>query len=272
MAGPLLIDLSHTSHTRARTGVQRTALALRRELGAHALPVCRDPYERAWRPLDRWELLNLAAATPGTGRKAHWPLAARLRGLPAPDGAPAPIPWTVATAGAPPWGFLEPEIFHPRWRAPSMRLFRPAADRASGDFPRRDRPQISGNVPARDGGPAFPAYLRELLSFDGIAANSADSRDTLVSYWRWLGAAKSAPGGRPALGIGSGGRACRSPFSPRGSRRIRGAVAASTRPGRFGRVCPSCFASEPLRAARTTSRFSRPANGCGNRAPDSSFG
>jgi glycosyltransferase involved in cell wall biosynthesis len=32
----------------------------------------------------------------------------------------------------------------------------------------------------------YPAYLRELLAFDGIAAISADARDTLIEYWRWL--------------------------------------------------------------------------------------
>ena len=101
MQGPLLIDLSHTSHTRARTGIQRTALALVRELGARALPICRDPHERAWRPLDRWELLNLTAATPGSSRNAHWPPAAQLRGLFRRwRGRPNPV--EAATAEAPP--------------------------------------------------------------------------------------------------------------------------------------------------------------------------
>jgi glycosyltransferase involved in cell wall biosynthesis len=38
----------------------------------------------------------------------------------------------------------------------------------------------------------FPAYLRELLAFDGIAANSADSHATLVAYWDWLGVPAAA--------------------------------------------------------------------------------
>src|SRR5690606_15169411 len=33
----------------------------------------------------------------------------------------------------------------------------------------------------------FPAYLTELLAFDGIAAVSEDSRATLLAYWDWLG-------------------------------------------------------------------------------------
>jgi glycosyltransferase involved in cell wall biosynthesis len=34
--------------------------------------------------------------------------------------------------------------------------------------------------------------LRELLAFDGIAANSADSHATLVAYWDWLGVPAAA--------------------------------------------------------------------------------
>ena len=39
----------------------------------------------------------------------------------------------------------------------------------------------------------FPGYLRELLAFDGIAAVSEDSRDSLRDYWRWLGIAHPPP-------------------------------------------------------------------------------
>ena len=33
----------------------------------------------------------------------------------------------------------------------------------------------------------FPGYLRDLLGFDGVAAVSAASRESLIGYWRWLG-------------------------------------------------------------------------------------
>ncbi len=36
----------------------------------------------------------------------------------------------------------------------------------------------------------FPAYLRELLAFDGVAAVSETSRTALLDYWRWLGVAR----------------------------------------------------------------------------------
>ena len=37
MKAPFLLDLSHTCHTRARTGVQRVARSLRSALGSDAL-------------------------------------------------------------------------------------------------------------------------------------------------------------------------------------------------------------------------------------------
>jgi glycosyltransferase involved in cell wall biosynthesis len=39
----------------------------------------------------------------------------------------------------------------------------------------------------------FPAYLRELLMFDGIAAISEESRDSLLGYWEWLGVKNTPP-------------------------------------------------------------------------------
>src|SRR6185503_12664952 len=47
----------------------------------------------------------------------------------------------------------------------------------------------------------FPAYLVELLQFDGIAANSEDSRDSLLDYWRWLGVRDAPPVQAITLGI-----------------------------------------------------------------------
>src|SRR5207248_3280649 len=39
----------------------------------------------------------------------------------------------------------------------------------------------------------FPAYLIELLAFDGIAAVSDSSRTALLEYWQWLGAKNPPP-------------------------------------------------------------------------------
>src|SRR6478609_5358649 len=47
----------------------------------------------------------------------------------------------------------------------------------------------------------FPAYMRELLVFDGIAAISEDSAASLRDYWRWLGLANVPPVHALPLGI-----------------------------------------------------------------------
>jgi glycosyltransferase involved in cell wall biosynthesis len=182
MSAPLLLDLSHTSHTRARTGVQRVARALWRSLGDAAQPITFDPYARCWRPLEAWERGNLAAGAPASRRGAQWPPAARLRGrarrllrrspaLPASDAA-----------------VLVPEIFSSSVASALPALF----SRTSGPRVAVFHDAIALKLPEltpRKTVARFPGYLSELLMFDGVAAISEESRDTLVEYWRWLGAA-----------------------------------------------------------------------------------
>ena len=105
----LLLDLTHTSHTRARTGIQRVTRALHRELGSTAAAVTHDPFLGAWRPLEPWELANLASNDAGSARGARWPLTARWRGR-----------WRRATGRAAAFapradhaGFLTAEVFSP---------------------------------------------------------------------------------------------------------------------------------------------------------------
>ena len=77
----LLLDLSHTCHTQARTGIQRVSRSLHAGLGATAEPVTYDPYLRSWRRLAPWERENLAAnGSAGVKRGAHWPWATRFTG------------------------------------------------------------------------------------------------------------------------------------------------------------------------------------------------
>ncbi len=179
----LLLDLTHTSHTRARTGIQRVARALQRELGPEAVAVTHDPYQGTWRPLESWEHDNLAAGAVSEKRGARWPWTARMRGrwrrLTGRPGRALPT-----EAGA---GFLTAEIFSPAVGAQLPDVFPRVAifhDAIALRFPELTP---AGTV-AR-----FPAYLRELLQFDGIAAVSADSRESLLDYWRWLGATQTPP-------------------------------------------------------------------------------
>lgn len=194
MPAPLLLDLSHTSHTRARTGIQRVARGLLAALGDGALPITHDPHAKAWRPLEPWERANLAAPGGAGKRGARWPLRARLRGrlqraLGGKRGA-----WPAHA------GLVVPEVFSPGVaaalpallagaRGPRVALFH---DAIALKFPELSPAGTVGR---------FPAYLVELLAFDGIAAVSEDSRASLTDYWAWLGVALPPPVRAIPLGI-----------------------------------------------------------------------
>lgn len=177
----LLLDLTHTSHTRARTGIQRVARALRENLAGTATAVTRDPFVGAWRPLEPWELANLANSQGGEKRKAQWPAAAKWRGR-----LRRILGRTSAHALRGEFdGLIEPELFGPPVARDFPRLFQhvrgPRVALFLDAIPLRFPELTPPGTVAR-----FPAYLRELLQFDGIAAISEESRDSLLGYWRWL--------------------------------------------------------------------------------------
>ncbi len=194
MSAPILLDLTHTSHTRARTGIQRLARSLWGQWREFALPVCRDPYRRGWRPLERWELDTLDQARPAANRKATWPLQARLRG------------WAARAAGrgnaAIPSGsaFLTPEIFSPSVAQALTELFAGVDGPRAAVFPDAVAVKFPELTPAKTVA-RYPAYLQELLRFDGVAAISEESRDALVDYWRWLGLSGTPPVVAIPLGV-----------------------------------------------------------------------
>lgn len=199
MSAPLLLDLTHTCHTHARTGVQRVARSLHRALGAGALPVTHDPYEQAWRTLRPWEEANLTAEAATAGKRgARWPWTARWGGRlrRALRATPAALPAAAAAAR----GLVVPEIFSAPVGAALPGLFgglhgpRVAVfhDAIALKFP---------ELTPRKTVARFPAYLMELLRFDGIAAVSEDSRSSLIEYWRWAGVADAPPVRAIPLGI-----------------------------------------------------------------------
>lgn len=193
MPPPVLIDLTHTSHTAARTGVQRVARGLWRSLGAAARPITFDPYQGAWRPLQPWELRTLAEEMPSEKRKARWPLSARLRG------------WLHQRSVAAAWadsaaGLIVPELFgervgralpalFQRLSGPKVALFHDATALRLPEF-------AAPKTVAR-----LPGYLTDLLNFDGVAAVSASARSELIDYWKWLGVASPPPVEAIPLGI-----------------------------------------------------------------------
>jgi glycosyltransferase involved in cell wall biosynthesis len=191
----MLLDLTHTSHTRSLTGIQRVARGLARELGARATPICHDPHARLWRLLTDAERSLLTAAPAAGRRRAVWPLGSRLRALLRPRRASIEV-----RVPADPEGLLVPEIFSPETARALPELLRAVPGPRVAlffDAVALKLPELtpSGTV-AR-----YPAYLRELLAFDGICAISEDARDTLRDYWRWLGAAGAPPVVAVPLGI-----------------------------------------------------------------------
>src|SRR5262245_51077282 len=160
MPAPLLLDLTHTSHTRARTGVQRVTRSLHAALGARALAVTHDPHREAWRVLEPWEQRNLASDDAATKRGAHWPVAAKLRGrahrvlrraaksLPENSGLIVPEIFSPAVARALPTLFATT-------RGPRLAIFH---DAIALKHPELTPPKTVAR---------FPAYLIELLAFDG---------------------------------------------------------------------------------------------------------
>lgn len=180
-----LLDLSHTAHTRARTGIQRVARQLQAELTRRqsALPVTWDPYAGTWRGLDDWETANLQATQPRPGRGAKWPWSARWQGR--------WRRWRRTSAALPAnQGLIVPELFSPAVAAAFDRIPRSGPRIALfHDAIALQHPELTPPVSVG----RFPAYLQELLQFDGIAAVSEDSRQTLADYWRWLGVASCPP-------------------------------------------------------------------------------
>ena len=185
MPARVLLDLSHTSHTRARTGIQRVARALRAQWSDDALGITFDPYEGHWRPLRDWERDNLEAEAPSPSRGAAWPLGARIGGRLRRLSGRSPQPLAAQA-------LVVPELFSASVAAALPSLFA----RVSGPRVALFHDAIALRMPesaAPKTVARFPAYLCELLRFDGIAAISDESRDCLLEYWRWLGVSDCPP-------------------------------------------------------------------------------
>jgi len=202
----LLFDASHTSHTRAQTGIQRVVRALHAELGAldAVTAVCFDPHLRGWRPLDRAERsLLVPGGAPAGSRGARWSLAQRLAGharrltgrrpaLPPANGLVCPELFSPRVAAG------LPELFA-RVRGPRVAVFH---DALGLQLPELSPPATVARL---------PGYLQELRRFDGIAAVSEDSAASLRDYWRWLGLTDTPPVQAIPLGLEEGAPAATEP-------------------------------------------------------------
>ncbi|HEY3756000.1 MAG TPA: glycosyltransferase [Opitutaceae bacterium] len=193
MSQPVFVDLTHTSHTAARTGVQRVARGLWRGLGTQGRPITYDRFQRAWRPLRAWEHRKLAVEKPAAKRGAHWPWPSRLRGWL--SRRQNGFDWAAGSAG-----LIVPELFSrdvglalpqflPHVGGARIALFHDATAVRLPEF-------AAPNTVAR-----LPPYLQELRMFDGIAAVSETSKSELLSYWDWLGIRRAPPVESIPLGI-----------------------------------------------------------------------
>lgn len=180
----LLLDLTHTSHTGARTGIQQLTRALHAQLAGRVAPITRDPYLNVWRRLESWERANLDDTAAATTRSARWPRWIKWRGR--------VLHATGRSArralSQPASGLIVPELFSPDVARHFPALFaRVAGPRVAVFYDAIPLKLPELTPPATVA--RFPGYLRELLAFDGIAAISEDSRAVLVDYWQWLGVA-----------------------------------------------------------------------------------
>ena len=199
MPAPLLLDLTHTSHTRARTGIQRVTRSLHAALGERALAITHDPHAGAWRPVETWELANLSAPGAGTKRGAKWPLAAQIRGrVRRWFGRSSALNDQLSSLNSS--GLIVPEVFSPAVATALPPLFAATQGARVALFHDAIALKYPELTPTKTVA-RFPAYLHELLAFDGIAAVSADSRDSLVDYWRWLGVRETPPVEAIPLGV-----------------------------------------------------------------------
>src|SRR4051812_41452126 len=199
MSVPVLLDLSHTSHTRARTGIQRVARSLLAALGEQASPVTYDPHLRGWGRLEGWEQENLLAKSAEKKRGAQWPLKAKIaaraqRWLG--NGSVTPEPAHFPRHN----GLLVPEVFSAEVAESLPSLFAATTGPRVAIFHDAIALKFPELTPAKTVA-RFPAYLQELLGFDGIAANSEDSRASLVEYWRWVGVTNPPPVAAIPLGV-----------------------------------------------------------------------
>jgi glycosyltransferase involved in cell wall biosynthesis len=194
---PLLFDASHTSHTAAQTGIQRVCRALFEELHGQgrAAPICYDPHLIGWRPLDPAELAVLRDRSGGSGRSrgAKWTLGQKLSG--------ASRRWLGRKPALPAAaGLICPELFSAKVGSRLPELLAAVAGPRVAIFYDAIALKFPELMPAGTVA-RFPAYLRELLRFDGVAAISEDSAASLRDYWRWLGVADAPPVQAIPLGI-----------------------------------------------------------------------
>ena len=181
----ILIDLTHTSHSRVNTGIQRVCRMLYYELIGEdsGIAVAFDPFRDAWRKLNKEELRDLCLSendVPDGKRGKSWPIKMRIEGymgrifnLKTNEMLPQNTHYE---------GLIAPEIFSPQ----QFLAYKILADKIKGpkiavfyDAVTLSLPEYAPKKTIEK----FPAYLNSLLWFDGITAISEASKNELLNYW-----------------------------------------------------------------------------------------
>ena len=180
----LLVDVSHTSHCIAPTGVQRVSRELCLELcrRGEGVPVCFDRWQGRWRLLNEAERNHLHAPSSGqsVGRRYQWRASEVVVGL-----SSRVVPRLTTNTSLPVEtfeGLLVPEKLESRRpKAVSMirRRLHGAAVAVLHDLIPVQFPAFAPRRSAIE----FPTYLETLLGYDGIAAVSDSSKQDLIAYW-----------------------------------------------------------------------------------------
>ncbi|MEX0325654.1 MAG: glycosyltransferase family 4 protein [Puniceicoccaceae bacterium] len=172
------IDLTHTTHTGAQTGIQQVCRNLARELQGAVVPIVYDRFAAQWRGLDNDEKAHLVPATdaePPARRSSRWSTLQKARGyFRRVTRKPANIQAVQ--------GLFCPEIFDPSREAvlSNSTIFHGLPRVAYFyDAIALKHPQWT---PARTV-ERFPAYLRKLAEFDHVTCISEASRADLLSFW-----------------------------------------------------------------------------------------
>ncbi|HTB62734.1 MAG TPA: glycosyltransferase family 1 protein [Opitutales bacterium] len=194
----LLIDVSHTAHCPALTGVQRVCRELLRNLdtdGEAPQAIIHDRFAKRWRLPDGRERAMLEPKIFGHRGNQRWSFWQRGRGR---LGLIRELDWSAWRGAC----LFAPEIFS----AENFRAFgalRAHIGGAAGaifyDAVGLRLPNLSpAKTVAR-----FPGYLRELAAFDGVAAISEASRTELLAYWEHIDLRSPPPVVTIPLGVES---------------------------------------------------------------------
>jgi glycosyltransferase involved in cell wall biosynthesis len=200
----ILVELTHTSHTLAATGIQQVCRNLYDKLGkiAEVDAIVHDPWQSSWRSADAEELERLR---PDGGRIARkkgeaWKFSAKIRGrIRMLAGIKGPLPKEAECV-------IMPEFVMNRCLAklPELRALLPSGTPVVAVFHDAialEMPQYSAKATLE----RFPRYIAALAKFDAIAAVSEFSKNQLLGLWKQYGIADVPPVKVIPLGISKPG-------------------------------------------------------------------